>query len=321
MKLYYSPYSLLPKQSLNSLEKKTQKAGALLKLEEGEYCGYADLHPLIEFGDLPLEEHLQSLKTGSLSFLAQRSLEFARKDLQARKEKISLLENRKLKSNFIITDLLSFDPSQLSQNLDFQTVKIKIGRSWEKEAAALNRLQAFHFRIRLDANSNFTEKTFHEFLNSLDEDLLKKIEYVEDPTPYDMVSWKEFQKRVSIAIDFEIEKAPKSFVDAGFSAIILKPARQNVEDLVDKSLAAGLKMTFTSSMDHLVGIAHAVSVAEKYQKKYPDKVLESGFLTSDLFQENPFSSKVHVEKASLCFSFEEGIGFSEELKSCDWLEL
>lgn len=321
MKLYYSPYSLLPKQSLNALEKKTQKAGALLKLEEGEYCGYADLHPLKEFGDLSLEEHLQSLKTGSLSFLAQRSLEFARKDLQARKEKLSLFENRMLKNNFIITDLLSFDPSQLSQNLEFQSVKIKIGRSWEKEAEALNRLQAFPFRMRLDANSSFTEKTFYDFLISLDEDLLKKIEYVEDPTPYDMISWKEFQKQVPIAIDFEIENASKSFEDAGFSVVVLKPARQNVEELVDKSLTAGLKMTFTSSMDHLVGIAHAVAVAESFEKKYPDKVLDSGFLTSDLFEANSFSSKVHVEKASLCFSLEEGIGFSEELKSCDWLEL
>lgn len=321
MKIYYAPYSLQPKHSLNSLAQRTQREGALLKVEDGGFAGYADLHPLIEFGDLSLADHLKSLKSASPSLLAERSLHLAYKDLQARKSKMSLIRNQKLKNNFMIADILSFDFDQLQKLEDFKTLKIKVGRDWKKEAEALNELKAYPFRVRLDANSSFTANSFHDFLYLLEDAFLEKIEYIEDPTPYELNSWREFQKQVPVAIDFELEKASKTLMDAGFSVVILKSSRQNVEDLVDKSIAANLKITFTSSMDHLVGIAHGVAIAESYKNKYPENVLDSGFLTYELFEEDEFSREVSIKDTSLHFPSGFGIGFSKELEACHWKEL
>lgn len=321
MKIFYSPYFLKPKHSLNSLSQRNQREGALIKIEEGEYAGFADLHPLREFGDAPLSDHLESLKTSSPSPLVARSLFLAHRDLQARKTGASLYGHVKLKNNFAIPDIQSFDLQDLGKLQDFKTLKIKIGRDWKKEAEILNCLQRDSFKLRLDANASFTANSFNEFLDLLDKRVIESLEYIEDPTPYDLEIWKSFQKRVPIAIDFEYSKAPESLLDAGFSAVVLKSSRQNVEDIVDKSVRAGLKITFTSSMDHLVGIAHGVSIAQYFKSKFPESLLDSGFLTHDLFEEDMFSLKVSIKEATLYFSEESGIGFTAELNSCQWVEL
>src|SRR5690606_25728492 len=113
----------------------------------------------------------------------------------------------------------------------------------------------------------------------------------------------------------------RKFINQGFSVVVLKPARQDVEDLVEICIEQGMKLVFTSSMDHLVGVAHAHSVAEAVKSKYPASVLQSGLLTHALFEEDLFSQRLKVEDSCLVFPKDLGIGFTRELESLEWREL
>lgn len=297
MKIAYAPYLLKKKNSPSSQQ------GALLKIIDGSSWGVADLCPKPELGDNNLENEIN--KRGSLY---QRAVELAFEDLAARKKKISLLSDKFIKNNFLITDYKTVDlnPDLYIHN----TIKIKADRDLSGLSHFLSHLVS-DIVVRIDFNSVLSIEEYEYFLNLLSAEAKLKIEYVEDPTPIN-IKWKNWNALVPLAFDFQSGE-----YDANFAKYrIIKPSRQKViKDLTN--------VTLTSAMDHPVGVAHGLRIAQQVAQN------DSGFLTLDLFEENRYNKYFAQKNSYLNFSplalgqaaAHYGIGMNEELDKIKWTEL
>lgn len=303
MQIYYSSYQLKKKSRLNAqdhsqLHSQLQR-GALIKLIEGDFFGVADLCPKPELGDLTLEHELQERGT-----LFQRAWELAQEDLKARREQCSLLQNKFVKNNYLITDYKNTDLNQVK--FLSQTVKIKGDANVNELAEILNAVE-IDLTLRIDFNSILTPEKFEVFLSKLNQMALQKIEYIEDPTMLN-AKWKTWNLSAPLAFDFQ--KGEYSSELAKYR--ILKPSRQK--------LPADLSnCTLTAAMEHPVGLAHGLRLAQRYA------VNDSGFLTLDLFEDDGFSKYFILQNNLLNFSEtalnDFGIGMTEELKKLEWQAL
>lgn len=287
MKLYFSRYLLAGKSP------QPDQAGALLKIEEDGFFGVADICPKIQFGDLGLREEI---KTRGL--LYRRALELATEDLQARKNGLSLLQDRAIANNVLITN---YNWSDLKAEL---TYKIKADHNF---SVLLDVLQRVPF-ARIDFNASLNADQFDDFLKMLTPELVKKIEYIEDPTELN-ANWKRWNLIVPLAFDLQKNKTYDPAL-AGFR--IIKPSRQSVP-------AETKNVIFTSAMDHPVGVAHGLRIAQKLATKV------SGFLTLNLFKETEFNKHFiqsgHLLNFSAAALNETGIGMQAELAELDWTAL
>lgn len=300
MKTFFSPYSLRKRQRLNSLEQSSMlQPGTLIKIVDGEGWGVADLCPRIEMGDDSPENEIK--KKGRLY---RRSLELAAEDLNARQAKISLLQDKFVKNNFLITDYKTAD---LNRDIYADhTIKIKADRDVKILSHILNSLVT-DIKVRIDFNSILSNEEFEVFLNLLSVRAKNKIEYIEDPTRI-CNEWKNWNKILPLAFDFQ----PGEYSAELAMFQIIKPSRQNVPGDLSH-------VTLTSAMDHPVGVAHGLRIAQKSARS------DSGFLTLDLFENNNFQKYFEQKNNYLNFSSlalcDFGIGMSEELAKINWIEL
>lgn len=157
--------------------------GALIKwVDRDGHYGVADLCPWPSLGDQSLEQEL--LNQGKLF---RRALELAKIDLKARINKIRLISEAVVRNHLLIQDYKTFDFKNSAQSV----VKIKGDPDYKSLAETLNSSSAAHQKIRLDFNFCLTEFEFRDFLNLLNPSVLKKIETVEDPFPFELQSWTE----------------------------------------------------------------------------------------------------------------------------------
>ena len=301
MELLFSPYTLVKKNNQG-----VQK-GSLIRVSDGENFGVADLCPKVELGDSNLLD--QITKNGSLFLRAQQ---LAYEDLSARKNKKSLLLDKPVKNNFLITDyqkLILSDLKSLQGRFGSLSIKIKGDKDIKSLLTYLNSNFAeptLDCKLRLDFNAKLSPTEFEFFLNSLSELIVNKIEYIEDPT---IISpeWAIWNQRVPLAIDFQ-----KTENSDYFKYKILKPAREFVPENLNN-------FTLTSAMDHPVGVAHGLSLAQKMSQN------DSGFLTLDLYEDCGFNKYYNQDELFLNFSKlalnDFGIGMTEEIKKLNWVTL
>ncbi|MEK6628380.1 MAG: hypothetical protein AABY53_07120 [Bdellovibrionota bacterium] len=298
MKISYSPYLLKKINKLNSREQSNTQSGALIKVTEGESWGAADLCPKPEMGDDLLEDEIKNR-----GFLFARALELAQEDLEARLAKKSLLQNKFLKNNFLISDYRNVDLNQPFYAK--QTVKIKADRDILSLSQLLNSLTA-DLRVRLDFNSCLNKNEFEDFLKLLSVEAKRKIEYIEDPSVF-CIDWKRWNVVIPLAFDFQKTQYSQEFAKYR----ILKPSRQKVMKCDN--------FTLTSAMEHPVGLAHGLRLAQQMANN------DSGFLTLDLFEAGDFNKYFEQKVNYLNFSQlalnDFGIGMSEELNKLTWREL
>ncbi len=289
MQLSFFPYLLK-----NSA---TTKPGTLLKVTEGSFWGVADLicHP--ELGEATYADEIKN--RGSL-FL--RTVELAKEDLQARKQRVSLLCAEPVKNNYLVTDVAKADLTLFAG----ESVKIKGGTDIRLLSEKLN-ASGDGVKIRLDFNSKLSQAQFENFLNLLTEPTIKKIEYIEDPTVI-CESWRTWNRRVPLAFDFQ-----QTAYDSQLARYrILKPCRE--------AIPRGLEnFTLTSSMGHSVGLAHGLRIAQQLA------VNDSGFLTLDVFEDDGFHRYFEVNKNRIGFTEEarrdHGIGMTDQLNRLEWTAL
>ena len=304
MELLFSPYTLV-KNNHQGVQK-----GALLKVIEGAHFGVADICPKIELGDATVLQ--QIAKNGSL-FL--RALELAHEDLNARKVNVSLLADKPVKNNLLITDYrnvtkVDFDKIENAVN---SVGKISIKIKGDKDVKALSDFLNINFSkfsaqcsLRIDFNGKLTPAEFDLFLQSIADEVVKKIEYIEDPA---LVSaeWAVWNKQVPLACDFQ-----KTENFDYFKYKIIKPAREVVGNSVHP-------FTLTSAMDHPVGVAHGLRFAQQLAQN------DSGFLTLDLYEDCGFNKYYNQEELFLNFSklalADFGIGMTEALNKLNWMTL
>lgn len=298
MEISFSPYEM------QRTDKALIQKGALVRVAEGEHWGVADLCPRPELDDHDLQTEIRRE-----DLLYKRALELAREDMMARRENRSLLFNDPVPNNILVTNYTEFnfdDPA-----LRGLTLKIKGDENTESLALLLNKLHS-DVKIRLDFNSCLNDWGFQNFLNLLQAPALERIEYIEDPSPFSQ-AWMRWNKKVPLAFDFQDGEYMAEFARHR----IIKPVRE--------ALPAGLikNYTLTSAMDHPVGLAHGLRIAQQDQKRLAHKNI-CGFLTLGLYADTGFHQYFSINGNWMNFSAkalsQTGIGMTETLQQLKWVD-
>ncbi len=285
VKLWTHKYQLNAKTPLNA--RSTQvRHGALLKIafEEG-IVGYSDLFPWEELGDQPLTEQLKH--QNSPQFL--RSVQLAKEDALSRNRGESLFKGLTIPK---------------SHNYLKGIVKKKMGFNLKEEIAFIKTHPESTWR--LDFNETLTELEFREILPEFKG---VKVDFYEDPFPFEESSWRSLTLTgVPLAVDRGALKA----LDApdSVSVFVVKPALYSSQPFLN----SGKRVVITSYMDHPIGQLFAAYEAAKYQKKGE----MAGLLSHTLYEETFFSKELKVVDDVLIPPQGLGIGFDYLLEKLSW---
>lgn len=293
LQIWIHYYTLKRKVKPNAATSALVQEGALIKIQdEFGNDGFSDLCPWPSLGDAPLGEELASQGP-----LYQRAIELALLDLQARKDKKVLVTSDKVKNNILIADF-----RELEGDFDFSKVTVKIKGSehiYEFAQVLVENVQRFK-TIRIDFNNCISEFQFSEFLNLLSNEVLQKIEYIEDPFFFHRDQWNQYSATVKLALDW------KQAEGQSWNNRIWKPSREEKMNCQDFSI--------TSSMEHPVGVVHGLHFAQKYPEK------THGFLTLALYEDTEFSRYFTIDQDNLTYQSDGyGIGFTTVLNKLNWM--
>jgi|GEM_PF-933953 len=344
MKIFYSTYTLkrssiplknidslkAPSGDLSEIQELDPPNGALLKIEwPDKKIGFSDIHPLTDFGDVEILQELAAYSNTQNSPLMDQSIWMARRDAIVRHRKINLfLEHKPLPNNYLLTaDMLEsngarIDFSSLAQK-GFTTLKIKLNFNTALQYQSLLHEAVQHgLALRIDFNSQLNIQEYIQVLEVWSPPIIKAIEYIEDPMPYIPSDWKIANEKfaVPLAIDHEYSKVDWSEVPE-FSVIILKPARQKVDEIMKQAFIHQLKVAVTSSLDHCLGSLHAYHIALELSERFPDRMLSPGCLTHQLFKPDHFSSLISVDGPLILGTKGTGIGFDAAIEELVWTKL
>lgn len=304
------------------------REGALLKVMwPDKRVGYADIFPVKKFGDADIDTQLEALKQGKLSPLVEQSIWLAKRDATLRKNKQSAFAGMaKVKNHFLVTDIFSFTDSKMAEirSSGFSTLKLKVGFDPEEEVKVISRwLKQHPIMLRLDFNSKLKFDEYQVYMLNLHQTERARIEFVEDPFPWHPDGWKEVAKFAPLAVDNEAEKIEWDLLKspAPFKVMIIKPARTDIEKAMAKVNQYGLKMVVTSSMDHPVGVAHALHVAAEIKKFNPNTLIDCGCLTLRVYKPNEFATSIQVTGPYLAGIKGTGIGFDDLLEKTPWVKV
>ena len=325
MKIEYVICELLPVTLLNRRVGKNPRISALLKVafEDGT-IGFANLHPNPERLGNTLEQELQRLREGNPSLQGRLSLRMAKIDARARGQNKSLWSDVKIPPcHLLITEpeVTSIDDIHAAMERRFRKFKIKVGRNWKREIEILNEWAPLvpPGSLRPDWNQALDTKQLQEFCARAQPALIDAIDFVEDPTVDRPEVWSQYSTKIRWAWDQHSEKITKE--DRGFSAVVVKPAIQDV-DLMSLLLAdLDVQVAFTSYMDHPVGQMGAAWVAAKFYDDHPQKEIPCGLASHNIFALNRYSECLRTKGPQLFAPEGAGIGFGELLEKENWKKL
>lgn len=323
IRIFSSPYILTPRQDLNAASAGAARRGSLLKVEWGDGLrGFADLHPWPELGDLPLKTQLAQLTKGQLTPLGQQSLSLARRDAELRQAQKNIFDvGVPVVNNFLLSDLrvLNSDLLKTIKSDGFSTVKVKVGRDVFLETQAIRLIAEAGLRLRLDFNAVGSLNSYQKFMGGLSPEVRDRIEYVEDPFPFEFSSWNEARHFAPLALDHQYDKVPwASLSSLPFDVLVVKPAKVDVVKALELCQQWQLKATVTSNMDHPVGIMHALGLGMELKKKHGNMILEAGCLTHHLYQSDSFAAELSTQGPCLRKVRGTGVGFDELLEALPW---
>ncbi|MFI5344173.1 MAG: enolase C-terminal domain-like protein [Chlamydiales bacterium] len=309
MKISYSPYQL------NFQRGSLARIGALLRVDfNGGLVGYADCHPWPELGDEPLKEQLHLINNGKNSPLIRSALESAYLDAEARAQKKSLVDQKAVpRSHFLGLNLLEWtaEDSKRVQLEGFTHLKFKVGKQLEREIEQLYRFKDATLKIRLDFNLCMTCESFTAFLKRI-EALQEKIDFIEDPFPFDPAKWEAIQKEGwPLACDREVSLAIGLSASARY--LIIKPAMTEERG----QAAKGQIKIVTSYLGHPLEQVFAAYVAAQLD---PEKKQLHGLLSHRVFAPTSFSKQLNWQGAAFKTPSGTGWGFDEELAALDWMD-
>ena len=268
--MYVHRYRLIPRGG------GAPRGGALLRVEGG----FADVHPWPELGDAPLDEQLALLARGETTQLTRASLHWARVDADARGRGRSLFDG------------LTIPQSHWSGNeppAGFDTVKTKGVLPVPEDV-----------RIRIDFNAQLSAEEFVRIAEPLPRE---RIDFIEDPCPYDAVTWRLLRERTGLrlALDrFEGEA----------DVLVHKPALQT------SFPEFGGEVVVTSYLDHPVGQFFAAYVAATHEVS-----ARCGLFTHAVYEPDAFNERIRADGARLLPPGGTGIGFDDLLEDLPWTKI
>lgn len=263
--IWHHQYSLSP-----------QRRGALIRVGSG----FADVHPWPELGDAPLETQLANLARGETTPLTRRSLELAKIDGEARERGVSLFDGLTIPESHWPGP----DPPE-----SFDTVKLK----------SIERIPP-RVRLRFDFNAKLTPEQFLMIAEGLPRE---RIDFVEDPCPYDGGTWSALREATGMRLALD-----RFAADEGVDVLVVKPAIQDIP-------RTNKEVVITSYMDHPVGQFGAAYFAAKFPSR------RCGLFTHVLYERNAFSETIRADGARLLAPEGTGVGFDELFEKLPWKKL
>ncbi|HVE69807.1 MAG TPA: enolase C-terminal domain-like protein [Thermoanaerobaculia bacterium] len=251
------------------------RTGALLRVDGG----FADVHPWPELGDAPLDEQLALLARGETTPLTRASLRLARLDAEARGRGVSLFEG--------LTIPLSHWPGN-DPAPGFDTIKTKGVTEFPDGV-----------RIRIDFNARLTADELVRIAATLPRE---RIDFIEDPCPYDEQVWRDLRERTGLRLALD-----RFAGDADL--LVYKPALQT-------QWPAHNDIVVTSYMDHPVGQFGAAYIAATHRTN-----ARCGLFTHVLYEPDAFLERVQSDGARLLPPAGTGIGFNDLLEKLPWTSI
>ncbi|HXH38133.1 MAG TPA: enolase C-terminal domain-like protein [Thermoanaerobaculia bacterium] len=275
--IHYWRYELLPKRRLSGIAANGPRHGALLRIDDG----FADVHPWPELGDAPLDTQLAMLARGETTALTRASLAFAAIDASARRD------NRRLFEGLTIprSHWPGADPPD-----GFDTVKLK----------SVDHIPD-HVRLRIDFNATLAPDEFVRIAATLPRE---RIDFIEDPCPYDAATWRELRARTGMRLALDRGTGTED-VDV----IVVKPAVQKIPD-------SDAEIVVTSYMDHPLGQLCAAYAAAK-----ASITATCGLVTHVLFEPDVFIERMRIDGTRLIPPDGNGFGFDDLLERLPWRSL
>ena len=258
------------------------REGALLRVGDG----FADVHPWPELGDAPLDQQLALLARGETTPLTRASLRCASIDEDARRRGVSLFDG--------LTIPLSHWPGN-DPPPGFDTVKLK--RVMDVPA---------HVRIRIDFNARLGAEEFLRIAETLPHE---RIDFIEDPCPYDDDAWQMLRARTGLRLAYDIPPTAGRQPPTAFDVLVHKPALRTEWPVHDD-------VVVTSYMDHPVGQLFAAYVAATH-----DVNPRCGLMTHVLYEPDAFVERLERDGARLLPPHGTGLGFDDLLERLPWTSI
>lgn len=278
----YWRYELQPKRRLSAIAAEGARHGALIRLGHG----FADVHPWPELGDASLDQQLALLARGETTPLLRASLTFAAVDGAARRAGRSLFEG------------LTIPPSHWPGSdppAAFDTVKLK-GVGHVPDGV----------RLRFDFNATMTADEFLRVAEDLPRD---RIDFIEDPCPYDAATWRDVRTRTGLRLALDRAGVSQQNDSGGFDVLVIKPAVQSMPH-------TSLEVIVTSYMDHPIG-----QLAAAYTAAAAGITATCGLVTHVLYENDPFIERMRIDGTRLVAPEGSGWGFDDLLDTLPWKRL
>jgi o-succinylbenzoate synthase len=275
--VWYWPYELRPRRRLSTIAAKGPRHGALIRVGGG----FADVHPWPELGDPALDEQLAGLRRGEATPLTASSLRFAALDAASRRDDRSLFDGLTIPPSH----WPGADPPE-----GFDTVKLK----------SLDTMPD-HVRLRIDFNGMLTPDAFERIAATLPRE---RIDFVEDPCPYDAATWRALRRRTGLRLALDRGTGTE---DA--DVIVVKPAVQEIP-------STQAEIVVTSYMDHPLG-----QLCAAYAAAAAHITTTCGLVTHVLYESDPFIDRMQIECTRLVPPGGTGFGFDDLLEGLPWRHL
>jgi O-succinylbenzoate synthase len=277
--MWFWPYALKPRRSLSALAGARPRHGALIRTEGG----FADVHPWPELGDATIDEQLARLARNETTPLTAASLRLAQLDAGARERGVSLFAGVTIPESHWPGD----DPPH-----SFDTAKVKSASHLPDRV-----------RLRIDFNAMLTPAEFEAIAKRLPRD---RIDFVEDPCPYDAKTWHALRDHTGLRLALD-----RTVAEEAVDVLVVKPAIQEVPKTSQEK-----EIVVTSYMDHPVGQLGAAFIAAKHATSP-----RCGLVTHVLYDGNEFSEQLAIEGMRLVPPAGSGIGFDDALERLPWRRL
>lgn len=294
--------------------------GALIKIDEGIGC----LHPWPEFGDQPVDEQLRILREGGTTRVIECARRMAEVDGEARRMGVSVFDGLEVPPCHWSWDQNQPSPSQMRRVISegWQAIKTK---GWGNVGEVLRWLDSFaskaaesDVRLRVDFNSTLRPDQFRNFMEWMTPRVRERLDFVEDPFPYEPVAWAKMQDDygVSLALDKQLRGASQ-----GFAVAVLKPGRREWREMTE-GLPEGTRVVMTSAMDHAIGQSFAAWEAAVAWQELGTSMDFCGLCTEHLFAEDEFFARLKSHAGQLQVDRAgTGLGFDDILRQIPWQEL
>lgn len=319
MNLYYHPYTLRSRGSLNAVSVRKEFHGALIKVGDGIGC----LHPWPEFGDEPIEAQLRKLRDGGTSKVIERALRMVATDGEARSRGVSLFAGVHIPPCHYSWDQNRPMAEQMSRVVEekWRAIKMKGSPKFEGTLAVMETMAAFmpsDCCFRVDFNSCLSAAQFEAFIKAMPASVRERLDFIEDPFPYAAETWGAMSE--SLGVRFALDKQLRGAV-SGFDVAVLKPGRREWRELIS-ALPPQVSVVMTSAMDHALGQSFAAYEAAEAWKLLGPRLDLCGLSTQHLFETDDFFAKLSAHGGRLEVDRSgTGLGFDDVLARVPWRRL